>query len=209
MKAGWYEKIGSAEAVINCGEMDDPKLSPGEVLVAVKSSGVNPSDVKIRAGARGDLQFPRIIPHSDGGGVIQEVGEGIDRNRIGERVWLWNAAFGRAFGTCAELISLPSEQAVTLPDQTSFEAAACLGIPASTAYYAVYCDGAVDGKNILVTGGAGAVGHYAIQLAKWGGSNVIATVSGDDKASVAQSAGADLVINYKNDDVISLSLIHI
>ena len=204
MKAGWYENIGSAEEVINCGEMDDPKLNSGEVLVAVKSSGVNPSDVKTRAGARGDLQFPRIIPHSDGGGVIQEVGEGVDKNRIGERVWLWNAAFARAFGTCAELISLPSEQAIALPDHTSFEAAACLGVPASTAYYAVYCDGAVDGQNILVTGGAGAVGHYAIQLAKWGGANVIATVSGDDKASVAQTAGADLVINYKNDDVTSI-----
>ena len=204
MKAGWYENIGSAEEVIQYGEMDDPVIKPGEVLVAVKSSGVNPSDVKTRAGARGELQFPRIIPHSDGGGVIQDVGDGVDTSRIGERVWLWNAAFGRAFGSCAELISLPTEQAVLLPEQTSFDAAACLGVPASTAYYGVFSDGSVDGQTILVTGGAGAVGHYAIQLAKWGGATVISTVSGDNKASVAQNAGSDLVINYKNDDVASI-----
>ncbi|MBT3993219.1 MAG: NADPH:quinone reductase [Gammaproteobacteria bacterium] len=204
MKAGWYENIGSAEEVIQYGEMDDPVIKPGEVLVAVKSSGVNPSDVKTRAGARGELQFPRIIPHSDGGGVIQDVGDGVDTSRIGERVWLWNAAFGRAFGSCAELISLPTEQAVLLPEQTSFDAAACLGVPASTAYYGVFSDGSVDGQTILVTGGAGAVGHYAIQLAKWGGATVISTVSGDNKASVAQDAGSDLVINYKNDDVASI-----
>lgn len=204
MKAGWYENIGSAEEVIQYGEMDDPVIKPGEVLVAVKSSGINPSDVKTRAGARGELQFPRIIPHSDGGGVIQDVGDGVDTSRIGERVWLWNAAFGRAFGSCAELISLPTEQAVLLPEQTSFDAAACLGVPASTAYYGVFSDGSVDGQTILVTGGAGAVGHYAIQLAKWGGATVISTVSGDNKASVAQDAGSDLVINYKNDDVASI-----
>ena len=204
MKAEWYENIGSAEEVIQYGEMDDPVIKPGEVLVAVKSSGVNPSDVKTRAGARGELQFPRIIPHSDGGGVIQDVGDGVDTSRIGERVWLWNAAFGRAFGSCAELISLPTEQAVLLPEQTSFDAAACLGVPASTAYYGVFSDGSVDGQTILVTGGAGAVGHYAIQLAKWGGATVISTVSGDNKASVAQDAGSDLVINYKNDDVASI-----
>ena len=204
MKAGWYENIGSAEEVIQYGEMDDPVIKPGEVLVAVKSSGINPSDVKTRAGARGELQFPRIIPHSDGGGVIQDVGDGVDTSRIGERVWLWNAAFGRAFGSCAELISLPTEQAVLLPEQTSFDAAACLGVPASTAYYGVFSDGSVDGQTILVTGGAGAVGHYAIQLAKWGGATVISTVSGDNKASVAQDAGSDLVINYTNDDVASI-----
>ena len=113
----------------------------------------------------------------------------------------WNAAFGRADGTCVEMIALPSEQAVNLPDETSFEAAACLGIPASTAFYGMLCDGSVEGQTVLVTGGAGAVGYYGIQLAKWSGANVIATVSGDEKAAIANGAGADLIINYRDDDV--------
>ena len=201
MKAAWYEKIGAANEVLHVGELADPIPQAGEVLVEIKASGVNPSDVKTRAGARGELQFPKIIPHSDGGGVITAVGEGVDEDRIGKSVWLWNAAFGRADGTCAEMIALPSEQAVNLPDETSFEAAACLGIPASTAFYGMLCDGSVEGQTVLVTGGAGAVGYYGIQLAKWSGANVIATVSGDEKAAIANDAGADLIINYRDDDV--------
>ena len=193
MQAAWYETIGSADEVLQIGEIDNPSPGKGDVLVQMKTSGVNPSDVKTRAGARGELQFPKIIPHSDGGGVI---------TAVGERVWIWNGAFGRAYGTCAELISLPSNQAVSMPDSTSFETAACLGIPAATAFYGIFCDGSVNDQNILITGGAGAVGHLGIQLAKWSGANVITTVSGDDKATAAQTAGADLVINYKTDDVI-------
>ena len=203
MKAAWYEKIGAANEVLQLGELADPIPQAGEVLVEIKASGVNPSDVKTRAGARGELQFPKIIPHSDGGGVITAVGEGVDEDRIGKSVWLWNAAFGRADGTCAEMIALPSEQAVNLPDETSFEAAACLGIPASTAFYGMLCDGSVEGQTVLVTGGAGAVGYYGIQLAKWSGANVIATVSGDEKAAIANDAGADLIINYRDDDVVT------
>ena len=203
MKAAWYEKIGAANEVLHVGELADPIPQAGEVLVEIKASGVNPSDVKTRAGARGELQFPKIIPHSDGGGVITAVGEGVDEDRIGKSVWLWNAAFGRADGTCAEMIALPSEQAVNLPDETSFEAAACLGIPASTAFYGMLCDGSVEGQTVLVTGGAGAVGYYGIQLAKWSGANVIATVSGDEKAAIANDAGADLIINYRDDDVVT------
>jgi len=203
MKAAWYEKIGAANEVLQVGEMADPSPQAGEVLVEVKASGVNPSDVKTRAGARGELQFPRIIPHSDGGGIITAVGEGVDQSRIGERVWIWNGAFGRAHGTCAEMIALPSEQAVSLPDGTSFEAAACLGIPASTAYYGMLCNGSVENQTVLVTGGAGAVGYYGIQLAKWSGASVISTVSGDEKAAVANDAGADLVINYRDEDVVA------
>ena len=203
MKAAWYEKIGAANEVLHVGELADPIPQAGEVLVEIKASGVNPSDVKTRAGARGELQFPKIIPHSDGGGVITAVGEGVDEDRIGKSVWLWNAAFGRADGTCAEMIALPSEQAVNLPDETSFEAAACLGIPASTAFYGMLCDGSVEGQTVLVTGGAGAVGYYGIQLAKWSGANVIATVSGDEKAAIANDAGADLIINYREDDVVT------
>ncbi len=202
MQAAWYETIGSADEVLQVGEIDNPSPGQGDVLVQMKTSGVNPSDVKTRAGARGELQFPKIIPHSDGGGVITAVGEGVSKDRIGERVWIWNGAFGRAYGTCAELISLPSNQAVSMPDSTSFETAACLGIPAATAFYGIFCDGSVNDQSILITGGAGAVGHLGIQLAKWSGANVITTVSGDDKATAAKTAGADLVINYKTDDVI-------
>jgi len=202
VKAVWYESIGEAKQVLNYGDLEDPQINDGEVLVKLKTSGVNPSDVKIRAGARGELQFPRIIPHSDGGGIIVEVGEGVSENRIGERVWIWNGAFGRAFGTCAELIVLPSSQAVAMPENVSFETAACLGIPASTAYYGIFADGPVKDQTILITGGAGAVGYLGIQLAKWSGAHVISTVSGDDKATVAEAAGADLVVNYKTDNVI-------
>ena len=202
MKAAWYEKIGPAEEVLKVADVDAPKPQAGEVLVEMKTSGVNPSDVKTRAGARGELAFPRIIPHSDGGGIIAAVGEGVDESRMGERVWIWNGAFGRAHGTCAELIALPSEQAISLPEGSDFEAAACLGIPASTAYYGMLCDGSVEDQTVLVTGGAGAVGYYGIQLAKWSGASVIATVSGDEKAAVASEAGADLIINYKNEDVV-------
>ena len=202
MKAVWYEQIGAADDVLTHGNIDDPEVSDGEALVRIRTSGVNPSDVKTRAGARGELQFPRIIPHSDGAGNIEAVGNGVDKNRIGERVWLWNGAFGRAFGTCAEYISLPANQAVEMPENSTFEAGACMGIPASTAYHGVFSGGSVKNKTLLVTGGAGAVGHYAIQLAKWDGAQVVATVSGPEKGLAAKEAGADLVVNYKTDDVV-------
>ena len=202
MKAVWYEHIGAADDVLMHGNIDDPEVSDGEVLVRLRTSGINPSDVKTRAGARGELQFPRIIPHSDGAGNIEAVGHGVDTNRIGERVWVWNGAFGRAFGTCAEYISLPANQAVKMPGNSTFEAGACMGIPASTAYHGVFSGGSVNNKTLLVTGGAGAVGHYAIQLAKWDGAKVIATVSGSEKGLAAKEAGADLVVNYKTDDVV-------
>ena len=202
MKAVWYEQIGAADDVLTHGNIDDPEVSDGEALVRIRTSGVNPSDVKTRAGARGELQFPRIIPHSDGAGNIEAVGNGVDKNRIGERVWLWNGAFGRAFGTCAEYISLPANQAVEMPENSTFEAGACMGIPASTAYHGVFSGGSVKNKTLLVTGGAGAVGHYAIQLAKWDGAQVVATVSSPEKGLAAKEAGVDLVVNYKTDDVV-------
>ena len=174
----------------------------GEVLVKIKTSGVNPSDVKIRAGARGELQFPRVIPHSDGGGEIVGVGEGVDRNRIGERVWIWNGAFGRADGTCAELISLPEFQAVKINNEVSYESAACMGIPASTAYYGLLANGPIKNKTVLISGGAGAVGFYGIQIAKLSGANVITTISNDEKAEIANNAGADKIINYKKENVL-------
>ena len=202
MRAVWYDHIGAADDVLIHGSLDDPEVNDGEVLVRLRTSGVNPSDVKTRAGARGGLQFPRIIPHSDGAGNIEAVGNGVDKNRIGERVWLWNGAFDRAFGTCAEYISLPANQAVEMPENSTFEAGACMGIPASTAYHGVFSGGSVKNKTLLVTGGAGAVGHYAIQLAKWDGAQVVATVSSPEKGLAAKEAGADLVVNYKTDDVV-------
>ena len=201
MRAAWYERQGPAAEVLTVGEMDAPELGEGEVLVRLRASGVNPSDVKMRAGGRGPMAFPRIVPHSDGAGVIEAVGSGVDAARVGERVWAWNAGWKRAMGTCAQYVALPAAQAVRLPETTSFEAGACLGIPASTACHGVFADGPVEGRWVLVTGGAGAVGHYAVQLAKWGGAHVIATVSGEEKAVHAAEAGADHIVNYRTEDV--------
>ena len=202
MKAVWYTKTGNASDVLQIGELDDPLPNVGEVLVKIKTSGVNPSDVKIRAGARGELQFPRVIPHSDGGGEIVGVGEGVDKNRIGERVWIWNGAFGRANGTCAELISLPEFQAMKINNEVSYGSAACMGIPASTAYYGLLANGPIKNKTVLISGGAGAVGFYGIQIAKLSGANVITTISNDEKAEIANNAGADKIINYKKENVL-------
>jgi NADPH2:quinone reductase len=200
MKAAWFEDTGPARDVIEVGHRDTPFAGPGEVLVALKASGVNPSDVKTRAGARGPLAYPFIVPHSDGAGIVEAVGDGVDAARIGQRVWVWNGAWKRQFGTCAEYIAVPQEMAVPLPTNTDFAAGACLGIPASTACYGLFADGDIKGQTVLVTGGAGAVGHYAIQLAKWGGARVVTTVSSDEKAQRAREAGADHVVNYTTGD---------
>lgn len=200
MKAIYYDLQGAAQDVLVYGEMDRPAPGPGEVLVRVHASGCNPSDVKLRAGSR-PMGFDRIIPNSDGAGVIEAIGSGVDPVRIGERVWIWNGQWQRAFGTCAEYIALPSNQAVPLPASTDFPEGACLGIPASTAYRCVFADGPVEGKTLLVTGGAGTVARYAIQMAKLGGANVITTVSSPEKAAYAKEAGADHVLNYKTEDV--------
>jgi NADPH2:quinone reductase len=202
MRAIWYEDQGPAEDVLTLGEVDEPAPGPGEVAVEIKVSGVNPSDVKQRSGKRGAMSVARQIPHSDGAGVIKAVGAGVDPARVGERVWLSNAAFKRPGGTCAEVCVLPAELAAPLPDAVSFEAGACLGIPALTAHRALFCGLSVTGKRVLVTGGAGMVGHAAIQLAKWAGAaQVIATVSSPQKAEAAWSAGADEVIDYTRQDV--------
>jgi NADPH2:quinone reductase len=204
MRAAFYERAGKASEVLQIGELPTPVPGPGEVRVKVSWSGVNPSDVKARAGRSKNLSFPRIIPHSDGAGVIDRAGPNVPASRIGERVWVWNAAWMRPFGTAAEYVVLPSEQAVQIPDRTDLAVGACLGIPGLTAYHAVTVDGGVADKNILVAGGAGAVGHYAIQLAKIKGARqIIATVSGPEKAAVAREAGADFVLNYKTDDLPS------
>jgi NADPH2:quinone reductase len=188
---------------LQVGELPDPRPGPGEVRVRLTCSGVNPSDVKSRAGLRSrELPFPRIVPHSDGAGVIDRVGAVVPAARIGERVWTWNAAWKRADGTAAEYVALPAAQAVALPAATPFDVGACLGIPALTALQAVRMDGGVAGKSVLVTGGAGAVGHYAVQMAKLAGARqVIATVSSAEKAALAREAGADATVDYRREDV--------
>ena len=203
MRAAWYEEQGPASDVIKFGELPNPDPGPGEVLVRLAYSGVNPSDTKRRVGFGGQVHaFPQIVPHSDGSGIIEAVGGGVDESRIGERVWIYCGQWLRPFGTSAEYIAIRSAYAVPLPDGIDLIAGACLGIPAVTAHYAVFADGPVNGQNVLVTGGAGAVGNYAIQLAKWGGAAfVIATVSSPEKAVLAAKAGADIVINYREADV--------
>ena len=201
MQAAFYEAVGPAAEVVRIGERPTPEPLPGEVRVRIHTSGVNPSDVKTRAGARGPIPFPCVIPHSDGAGIIDAVGNGVSTSRIGERVWTWNAAWRRPFGTCAQFVCLPGMQAVPLPPRVDFETGACLGIPAMTACHATLGDGPLDGATVLVTGGAGAVGHCAIQFAKWSGATVIATVSGAAKAQHAKAAGADHVLNYRDQDV--------
>jgi NADPH2:quinone reductase len=203
MRAAWYEATGPARAVIRIGEVPRPEPGPGEVLVRVHASGVNPSDTKRRAGWRKEpLAYPRIIPHSDGAGVIEAVGAGVAEGRIGERVWLWNAQRGRAEGTCAEYIALPQVQAAPLPDGTGFVEGACLGVPASTAHFAALADGPLVGQTVLVQGGAGAVGAYAVQWAKRAGAHVIATVGSEAKADLARASGAAATVNRRAEDVV-------
>ncbi|HXP13325.1 MAG TPA: NADPH:quinone reductase [Stellaceae bacterium] len=203
MKACWYEKTGPAKDVLVLGEMPAPEPGPGEVRVKVMVSAVNPSDTKGRAGWRGrPIPFPRIVPHQDGAGVIDKLGPGVSSRRPGERVWVYMAQRGRPFGTAAEYTVVPENRAVPLPDGTSFEEGACLGIPAMTAHRCLYADGAIAGKAVLVQGGAGSVGYYAVQLAKLGGARaVLATVSRDEQAARAREAGSDHVINYKSENV--------
>ncbi len=202
MRAGWYERVGPAREVLVVGEMPDPQPGPGEVRVKLATSGANPSDWKARMGSR-PMIAPRIIPHSDGAGVIDKVGDGVAASRVGERVWVWNGQWKRPHGTAATMIVLASEQAVRLPENTSFEAGACFGIPLLTAYRALTTDGSVAGKTVLVSGGAGGVGHYAIQLARLlGARRIITTVSTDAKANHAKAAGADDIVNYKTENLV-------
>jgi NADPH2:quinone reductase len=201
MRAAWYEKNGAATDVLHVGEVDTPKPGPGEVRIKLKTSGVNPSDVKNRAGTTRKIAFPRVIPHSDGAGEIDTVGEGVATARIGERVWTWNGQWKRPFGTAAEYIVLSENQAVKLPAAISFEAGACLGIPALTAWHAIDIASTAKGMTLLLAGGAGAVAHYAIQFAKARGASVITTVSSPEKAKVAREVGADHIINYRQENV--------
>lgn len=197
MKAASFEAFGPASEVLTIGEWEKPDPGPGEVLVRIKASGVNPSDVKKRAGsAPGLLENGAVIPHSDGAGIIEAVGQGVSMARVGERVWTYNAQYGRSHGTAAEYVCIPASTAVWMPDNVDFETGACLGIPAMTAHRCVFADGSVKGKTVLVTGGAGRVGNYAIQLAKADGAKVIATAGSETSSKACFDAGADQVISH-------------
>jgi NADPH:quinone reductase len=200
MRAAIYRESGAARNVLRVADVDTPSPGPGEVLVRVHASGVNPTDYKTRSGATGRPIDEFQVPHQDGAGAVVAVGAGVDSARIGERVWVWFAAAGRRWGTAAEYTVVPSRQAVPLADAASFELGASLGVPAMTAHRCLFADGPIAGCTVLVAGGAGAVGHYAIELAKWAGARVVATVSSAQKAELAAKAGADLVVNYRDAD---------
>jgi NADPH:quinone reductase-like Zn-dependent oxidoreductase len=198
MKAAWFERFGAAREVLVVGEKPTPVAGPGEVLVRLRTSGVNPSDVKKRAGAFPNLlDAGYVIPNSDGAGVIEAVGEGVDSKRVGEKVWVYQAQFGRRFGTAAQYVALDSLRAVTLPVEAGFDVGACAGIPIMTAHRCVHADGAIAGQTVLVTGGAGRVGYYAIQWARMAGAKVIASASNARDEAVCHEAGAQLVFNHR------------
>ena len=198
MRAASYDRHGPAAEVLEVRDVEPPAPGPGEVLVKVAFSGINPTDWKSRSGATPRPIDGYQIPHHDGAGVIEAVGEGVSPARVGQRVWLWLAVAGRRWGTAAEWTVVPEDQAVPLPDGASLELGATLGVPAMTAHWCLFADGPVTGKTVLVAGGAGAVGHFAIELAAWGGARVIATASGPQKAELARQAGAAQVVNYRD-----------
>jgi NADPH:quinone reductase len=200
MLAALYDRHGPAAEVLRVVEVERPDPGPGQVRVRMQLSGINPTDWKARAGMTPRPMDAFQVPHHDGAGVIDAVGAGVDQSRVGERVWTWLAASGNQWGTAAQWCVLPSRQAVPLPDGASAELGACLGVPAMTAHRCLFADGPVDGKNVLVAGGAGAVGHFAIELAKFRNARVVTTVSGPQKAELARQAGADLVVNYRDAD---------
>jgi NADPH2:quinone reductase len=196
MKAAWYERQGSAASVLVVDEMKTPEPGPGEVRICVASSGVNPGDVKKRGDTFGvGMPYARVIPHSDGAGVIDAVGDGVSASREGERAWCYGAQSYRPFGTAAEYVVVPAAQAVPLPDGVSFEQGACLGIPGITAHRAVDVAGVVEGRVVLVQGGAGAVGQCAVALARQAGASVVTTVRSERDVAVAERAGAHHVVD--------------
>ncbi len=210
MRAALYRRTGGPE-VIEVAERPEPTPGPGEVVVKVAVSGVNPTDWKTRRGAAPGQPppFPEQVPNQDGAGTVVAVGEGVDPSRRGQRVWIWEAAWQRAGGTAQELVALPGDHAVPLPEGASFDLGASVGIPALTAHRCLtvaesgpelLAPGALEGRLVLVAGGAGAVGHAAIELARWAGATVVTTVSSERKATLAAAAGAHHVVNYRQGD---------
>jgi len=200
VKAARYERCGPAAEVLRVAEMERPEPGPGEVRVKVEASGINPTDWKSRGGSTPRPFDGFQIPHHDGAGVIDALGEGVDPARAGQRVWLWMAAAGRRWGTAAQWSVVPERQAVPLPAGASAELGASLGVPAMTAHWCLFSDGPVAGQTVLVAGGAGAVGHFAVELAARAGAQVVATVSSPQKAEMARKAGAAHVVNYRDAD---------
>ena len=201
MLAGFYSKFGAAREVLQVQEIQTPQLTKGQVLVRLFNSGVNPSDYKMRLGSRA-LTGPFQVPGSDGAGIIEQVGEGVSKERIGQRVWVFNAAYHRQYGTSAQFTVVEDWMAQVLAEKLNYAQGACLGIPVMTAFRCLFSDGPIQGKTIYIVGGAGVVAHYAIQLAKWGGAKVITSVSSEEKAIAAKAAGADEIINYRQQNVI-------
>ncbi len=203
MQAVWYEQQGTANQVLKFGEREKPVVGDGDVLVRLHSSAVNPSDIKKRSGNQA-VEFSEqfIIPHSDGAGVIEGVGRGVSKNRIGERVWVYQAQFERHLGTAAQYVAVPSMTAPALPDNIGFDIGACLGIPLMTAHRAVFIHGDVARLDLLITGASGRVGYYAAQWAKAAGARVIATAGSDARCEVARQTGADAVLNYRTDNLV-------
>jgi NADPH2:quinone reductase len=199
-----YSAFGAAADVLQIVDIETPTPAADDIVVELYFSGVNPSDVKSRKGRPGSGKpaFEKIVPHSDGSGIITAVGDGVSKKRIGERVWIWNGQWQRPFGTAATHIVLHHTQAVTLPDEVSFETGAVLGIPGLTAAHAVFGNGDVTDTTVLVQGGGGTVGLLAVQLAKWGGAKVIATCSEPDMEA-CRSAGADHVFDYRDPDLVA------
>jgi NADPH:quinone reductase len=200
MRAALYDHTGPAREVLRVTEIGRPEPGAGEVRVRVSLSGINPTDWKARSGAVPRPINDFQIPHQDGAGVIDAVGAGVSPDRVGEQVWLYMAAAGRKWGTAAEWTVVPEKHAVALPDGVAPEVAVALGVPALTAHRCLFSDGPIAGQTVLVAGGAGAVGHFAIELAKHAGAKVVSTVSGPQKAELATSAGADHVVNYRDAD---------
>ncbi|WP_261841687.1 NADPH:quinone reductase [Aliamphritea ceti] len=201
MRAAWFERFGKANEVLQIGECAMPAPAAGEVLVQLHCSGLNPSDTKKRQGAFPNLlDTGAVIPNSDGAGVITAVGAGVSASRIGERVWVYQAQYGRLHGTAAEYLAIDAARAVVLPETTSFAVGACLGIPVMTAHRCVFADGPIEGQLILITGGAGRVGYYAIQWAKLAGATVIATASNPQSEQYCLEAGADFVVDHRAED---------
>jgi NADPH:quinone reductase len=198
VRAAVYHRVGSAREVLELCDLPEPEPGSGEVRVRLAFSAVNPTDWRARGGFLGGvLPFPMQIPGQDGAGVIDAVGPDVDDARIGDAVWVYHAAWQRPAGTAAQSVVVPSGQAVAVPEGIGLEQAAALGIPFMTAHRCLFADGPINDRCVLVAGGAGAVGQAAIQLAKRGGADVIATVSTPEKAALAEEAGADLVVNYR------------
>lgn len=197
MRVFWYDRPGAAAEVLNRDDWPDPAPGPGEVRIRTAFSTVNPTDVKRRASGRELALFKPIIPNNDGSGVIDQVGEGVNRARLGQRVWIFGAQHGRPHGTAADYVVLPARQAVPLAGDVSLGEGACAGVPVVTAHHALFCDGDMSGKTVLVTGGTGRVGAYAVQLGAWAGARVIATCGSAEHCEEAVKLGAAQALNYK------------